>query len=265
MAKDHEATATTKIKNLILDRHLAPGDPIPTETELMDELAVSRSSVREAVRTLVALDILEVRHGTGTFVGNMSFRPLIEAVVFRGVLNPGESLESLREVIEVRMGLDAAFAPRLVERVTAANAGALRDQVAAMSAAAERNEHFAAADRAFHLGLAEILGNPLYGELVGAFWDIHQTTAPHLGVASQRDLTDTAIAHADMLEAALSKDLDRYRAAVVAHYAPLLRVLDTRKASATHPPEFIGAAVSGPAGPKVAANRNQGRDRRWRS
>lgn len=233
MAKgDPTRTAASAIKDLILTRGLRPGDPMPTEAELMEELSVSRSSVREAVRTLVALDLLQVRHGTGTFVGQMSLRPLVEAVVFRGVLNPGEGYEALRDVVEVRMGLDFALAPRIVERLGHTEATELRASVGAMLAAAERNETYPDADRAFHLQLAERLGNRLYSELVGAFWDIHRTMSPRLGVASRRDLTDTAQAHADLLTAAVAGDLAGYRGCIQAHYAPLLRVLDQAHAAA---------------------------------
>lgn len=233
MAKgDPARTAASAIKDLILTRGLRPGDPMPTEAELMEELSVSRSSVREAVRTLVALDLLQVRHGTGTFVGQMSLRPLVEAVVFRGVLNPGEGYAALRDVVEVRMGLDFALAPRIVERLGHTEATELRASVAAMLAAAERNETYPDADRAFHLQLAERLGNRLYSELVGAFWDIHRTMSPRLGVASRRDLTDTAQAHADLLTAAVAGDLAGYRGCIQAHYAPLLRVLDQAHAAA---------------------------------
>jgi DNA-binding FadR family transcriptional regulator len=233
MAKgDPARTAASAIKDLIFTRGLRPGDPMPTEAELMEELEVSRSSVREAVRTLVALDILQVRHGTGTFVGQMSLRPLVEAVVFRGVLNPGEGYESLRDVVEVRMGLDFALAPRIVERLGHQEAPELRASVEAMLAAAGRSETAPDADRAFHLQLADRLDNRLYGELVGAFWDIHRAMAPRLGVASQRDVTDTAQAHADLLAAALAGDLAGYRAGIQAHYAPLLRVLAQAPATA---------------------------------
>src|SRR5690606_5758741 len=91
------STIYEEIKGLILRSGLKPGDPIPTEAELCQVLGVSRSSVREAVRTLATLDIVEVRHGHGTVVGQMSLAPLVETLVFRGVLSPGADLDALRE------------------------------------------------------------------------------------------------------------------------------------------------------------------------
>ena len=108
------STTADQIKQLIIARGLTPGDPLPTEAELCEELDVSRSSVREAIRTLSTLDIVDVRHGHGTYVGPMSLDPMVEALVFRGVLSPEGSLQSLREVVEVRLALDLSMAERVV-------------------------------------------------------------------------------------------------------------------------------------------------------
>ena len=215
------------VKELILDQGLKPGDPMPTEAQLVDLLDVSRGNLREAVRTLVALDILEVRHGTGTFVGQMSLRPLVEGLAFRGVVSPGLDFEALRQIVEVRSGLDQTLAPSVVERMTGAAAEELGQLCDAMAAHSSRDEAFAAEDRAFHLTLASLLDNELYGDLVGAFWDVHTRLAPRLGVPTPRDIEDTVAAHRAMLDAAVAGDLDAYRAAVENHYAPLLRVLES--------------------------------------
>lgn len=216
---------TTAIKELILTRGLKPGDPMPTENELVDVIGVSRSKLREAVRTLVALDILEVRHGTGTFVGQLSLRPLVEGMVFRGVLAPADDFTALREVVEVRTGLDLGLGPSIVERLTGGDDPELRRCVDAITRAAQRGESFSQWDRLFHLTLAERLGNHLYGQLVAAFWDIHTTVAPRLGVPTSPEMMDTALAHERMLDAAIAGDIEAYRLAVVAHYEPLLSVL----------------------------------------
>jgi len=224
--RDGPTATVSAIKDLILARGLHPGDPMPTEAVLVEELGVSRSSIREAVRTLVALDILEVRHGTGTFVGQLSLRPLVEGMVFRGVLIPGDENAMLREIVEVRTGLDLSLAPLMVERLAGdPDTAALRACVAEMKAKAARNEPFPDEDRQFHLLLAQKWGNGLYGQLVAAFWDIHMTVGPSLGAAPQRELDVTAVAHERMLDAAVAGDLEAYRDAVQAHYEPIHRML----------------------------------------
>lgn len=224
---------TEALKGLILERRLRPGDPLPTEIELVEMLGVSRSNLREAVRTLVAIDILEVRHGTGTFIGGMSLRPLVNGLTFKGLLMPGDDFATLRQVIEVRTVLDLGLAPNVVERLSDDGAPELRHLCDEMAEAAARNVPFAETDRAFHLALAERAGNELYGQLVAAFWDVHTVVAPRLGLPSARDLADTALAHRAMFDTAVAGDLDGYRTAVREHYAPLLRVLEHSTAAAS--------------------------------
>jgi DNA-binding FadR family transcriptional regulator len=224
-ARARRATAADQIKDYILTEGLQPGDPLPTESELCDLLDVSRSSVREAVRTLSTLGIVEVRHGWGTFVGRMSLDALVETLVFRGVLSPGDELRALREVLEVRQALDLAMA----EKVTASLAGerheVLHGLVDEMSALAARGETFAEQDRQFHTELLEGIDNSLVGQLVAAFWDVHSAVLPRLGVSVPEALVETAQAHHALLAAAEAGDGDAFRAAVVEHYRPLAEAL----------------------------------------
>lgn len=214
------------IKELILQQGLKPGDAMPTEAQLADELEVSRANLREAIRTLATLDIIDVRHGTGMFVGPMSLRPLVEGLTFKGVVLPGKDFETLRQVVEVRRALDLAIAPSVVAHLRGTENPELDELCTAMAGHSDKGETFGVEDRCFHLAIASLVGNELYGQLVAAFWDVYTLVAPRLGVATPRDLDDTVRAHRDMLTAAMAGDLDGYRAAVEAHYAPLLRVLD---------------------------------------
>lgn len=225
------STTAEEIKRLILLRGLHPGDPIPTETELCQELSVSRSSVREAIRTLATLDIVEVRHGTGTIVGQMSLAPLVETLVFRGVLSPGDDLAALRDVVELRRSLDLA----MTDEVVAAHRGHVDAEiphlVAQMLSSAENGKAFLYEDRQFHTRLLAPLKNQLAGQLVAAFWDIHTAVLPRLDLALPASLMQTAKAHSDMYAAARSGDHEAYRRAVVDHYEPLLFMLKTRSES----------------------------------
>ncbi|PHP52351.1 FadR family transcriptional regulator [Actinomyces ruminis] len=213
------------IKDYILQSHLQPGDPLPTESQLCETLGMSRSSVREAVRTLAALDIVEVRHGHGMFVGQVSMRPMVESLVFRGLLKPGDDYRSLREVVQVRRTLDTALAQAVVEAWQGREDPAIDDVVDQMEALAERGETFTDQDRSFHRMLLAPVPNQLFAHLMEAFWAVHTLTVPMLDAPRPEDIVNTAKAHRAMLQAARSGDVEAYREAVVAHYEPLANAL----------------------------------------
>lgn len=225
-AQMRRSTTADQIKQLILTRGLAPGDALPTEAELCETLGVSRSSVREAIRTLSTLDIVDVRHGHGTYVGEMSLDPMVETLVFRGVLTPEGSLQALREVVDVRLALDLSMAEQVVAGAGDPSSLSELDRlVDEMVDKASRGEFFLEADREFHTQLFAGIDNHLVGQLVGAFWDVHSAVLPHLGIAQPGDIDLTAKAHGDMLAAARAGDVTAYRKAVVEHYEPLQRSL----------------------------------------
>lgn len=227
VSRMRRTTTAEQIKRLILRKGLRSGDPIPTETELCQELGVSRSSVREAIRTLATLDIVEVRHGSGTVVGQMSLTPLVETLVFRGVLSPGDDLAALREVVELRRAFDLTLTDQVVDAHRGRPNESIERLIAAMLAHAEKEQTFLLEDRQFHTELLSPLKNQLAGQLVAAFWDIHTAVLPRLDLALPADLRQTAKAHSDMFTAALSGDHEGYRKAVIDHYQPLLRMLET--------------------------------------
>ncbi|MDO5065764.1 MAG: GntR family transcriptional regulator [Propionibacteriaceae bacterium] len=217
----------SQIKQLIIGSKLQPGDPLPSEAELCEQLGVSRSSVREAIRTLNTLEIVEVQHGRGTFVGRASLQPLVETLVFRAIMVPGDDFKALREVVEVRESLDLTEADRVCERLRGSRNADLHELVDDMVAAAERGESFAEQDREFHTRLLKHTGLDIVAQLVAAFWDVHSVVLPQLSIPAPDDIELTARAHGDMLRAAEAGDAEAYRRAVKEHYAPLRRVLQT--------------------------------------
>ena len=218
-------TTMTAIKNYILRSGLQMGDALPTESQLCTDLGVSRSSVREAVRTLVALDIVEVRHGHGMFVGQVSMRPMVESLVFKGLLNPGDDHRGLRNIVEVRITLDNALAEPVTHAWNNRQDPELDTIVDKIEHLASQGELFTDQDRRFHTRLLEPLDNRLYLHLTEAFWAIHTLTVPLLGAPKLEDLTSTAKAHRAMLQAARTGNIPAYHQAITQHYAPLLAVL----------------------------------------
>ncbi len=214
------------IKGVILDRRLGPGDPLPTEAELCATLGVSRSSVREAMRTLASLDIVEVRHGRGTFVGRLSLSPLVSGLVFRSLLNAGGGFTSLREVVDFRIALDLGIAEELVELHRGRQHPELEELVEGMRQRTARGESFAEEDQAFHTGLLAEIDNTLVRQLVGALWEVHTEVVPLLGIPQAEEIEHTVEAHAHMLTALEDGDIEAYREAVAEHYRPLITVID---------------------------------------
>lgn len=92
------------LTDAMLNRHLRPGDKIPTETELAESLGVGRNSIREAIKILVYLGVLEIRRAEGTFVCEGFSESMIDPMIYGIILDKEESYENLmelRELIEV--------------------------------------------------------------------------------------------------------------------------------------------------------------------
>ena len=80
------------VKQYILDHKLQGGDALPPETQLAHDLGVGRSSVREAVKALQSLGIVEVRHGDGLYVREYNMDPILETLSFGLRSGPARSM-----------------------------------------------------------------------------------------------------------------------------------------------------------------------------
>lgn len=210
------------VKSYILSNNLIQGDPLPTEAQLCKELGVSRTSIREALRKLEALDIVTRQQGKGTFVGGMSLKPMVESLILRSALTEGNVHTALHEVVFLRQSLDLGVADTLVEAIRGKKNDELHGLVEVMEAKAKKGETFLDEDIDFHETLLSALEVPLVGQLTRSLWLVHMATVPKLNTVSAEGLIQTAKAHADMITAAEQGDSAAYQKAVIAHYAPLL-------------------------------------------
>ncbi len=224
-----QAATMNAIKAHILQHRLQPGDPLPTEAALVAELGVSRSSVREALRTLEALDIVEIRHGSGSFVSHMSLEPMVQTLALRASLAEKVDSTFLKEIVEQRRWLDLGAAKDVVTAMEGRQSEELHACVDEMEELAQAGERFLDQDIRFHNALLAPLENQLISQTYGAFWLVHMSMLTDLGDAAKDDLNETAKAHRQMLEAAEAGDLERYISAIDRHYLPLLRLLESER------------------------------------
>lgn len=213
------------IKDLILERGLQSGDLLPSEAELTEILDVSRASIREAVKVLSTLDIVEVRQGLGTFVSNMSLQPMVQSLIFRGALTPNGGLMAFGDIVELRAKIDEGYADEVVKKLAGNYSVPLHRAVAEMEESARKGHAFLQADREFHLTIAKVANNLLLVQLIDAFWDIENVVYPKLPPHSDKMLMQVATQHRLILEAAENGDIAQYRRLLRDHYRPLLESL----------------------------------------
>lgn len=213
------------IVEFIKDKGLTSGDPLPSEAILCEQLGFSRTSIRQAIHTLSSLDIIEVRHGHGTFVSNMSLQPLIKGMILRTTLGSEKSLETLDEIVELRSAIDHSLANELVDTWKGQDISEITAIVDDMRAQHENGKPFHQQDKLFHQKLLEPTHNSIMKELSDAFWEIHMALMPRLEVVMPGDINITIQAHASMIEALQVGNTERYQQLVDEHYAPLRRTI----------------------------------------
>lgn len=95
-------TVINTIKDLILKKEILPGDKLPSETELSEQLGFSRGSIREAMKILSAFGVIQIRRGDGTYVANQITDSMINPLIFSLILTEANTKElvELRELME---------------------------------------------------------------------------------------------------------------------------------------------------------------------
>jgi GntR family transcriptional regulator, transcriptional repressor for pyruvate dehydrogenase complex len=156
----------SQLQTMIKQRAFAPGERIPSERELCETLGVSRTVVREAVGTLVAKGLLEVRPGGGTAVRHPDPAIAMQLVTAALISSGGEvGFEHLQEV---RALLEVEIAGLAAVRRTAPELAGIRAQLEATQEFEGDPQRWAEADVAFHAAIAEATHNPLYPILLGS-------------------------------------------------------------------------------------------------
>ena len=117
-----------EIKSYVIRNDLKAGDALPSEGDLARQLGIGRNSVREAVKSLEVLGIVEARAGSGLFVKAFTFDAIINNLPY-GLLS---DVETVREMAEVRAYLEYGLVSQVIERLTAEQIERLSDIVERM-------------------------------------------------------------------------------------------------------------------------------------
>ncbi|TMF66583.1 MAG: FadR family transcriptional regulator [Chloroflexi bacterium] len=207
--------AIDKIRERIVSGAWGAGDRLPKESELAGELGISRNSLREAVRALSQLRVLEVRQGDGTYVSSLEPGLLLESTGFISHLLLGETE---LELYEVRRILEAAAAALAAGRIDAQEKVDLGQSLERMRAA-HSVEELVEADVAFHALIAKAAGNTVLTSLLASLSTRTMRIRLWHGRAADDALEETREEHRRIYEALIAGDPELARATATAHIA----------------------------------------------
>lgn len=194
------------IMELILERELDAGDPLPTEHELAAVLGVGRNTLRESLKVLQALGVIEIRHGFGMFVAPSNFDALTDGLTFRGRLSLRHHGQEALQLVDVRQALESGLIAAAMDLMTPEQLAAVEDSVLRMEELADAGVNFVEADAEFHRLLFEPLNNVLLVSLLGVFWQVYRRLHLELGGAEGVDLRAAAALHRGIYEAVATGD-----------------------------------------------------------
>lgn len=155
---------------LIRQGALKHGDRLPSERVLADQFKVSRSSIREAIRSLELQGLVVSKLGSGTYINTQNLDSVV--ALMAATLNTG--VEMLRDIFEMRRLLEPSIAALAAQRATGEEVRRMREILQSQDEQIARGETGVAADTAFHFALASATHNSALVKVAGALEDILQ-------------------------------------------------------------------------------------------
>ncbi len=151
-----------RLREMILRRDLGPGDPMPSERELMKRFGVGRPAVREAMQTLQTMGLISISHGERTRVSELSADVVLRQIDTVARLLLSTSPENLEHLKEARRFFELGMVRQAAERAVEEDVAELRLLVAEQRAQLGNPRAFIQADIAFHMKIARISQNPIF-------------------------------------------------------------------------------------------------------
>jgi DNA-binding FadR family transcriptional regulator len=209
-----------RIKELIANGTLKPGQQLPSERNLQAQLGVSRLPLREALARLQALGLIRIRHGKGAFVEeNVSKTALSDVLI---TFFPHSNADKLRDLVEARGLLEGEISALASQKATEDNLNELEAMLSSNLESVMDPERFADLDYSFHHQIATIAGNTFLllmhealGPHIRSFINAYAHTEDDRRLAHQRNLA--------LLEAIKSRDPKTASRMARDHLVPCLK------------------------------------------
>ncbi|WP_328916938.1 MULTISPECIES: FadR/GntR family transcriptional regulator [unclassified Streptomyces] len=207
--------AIEKIKEMIVSGALRPGDRLPKESELAAELGLSRNSLREAVRALSLIRILDVRQGDGTYVTSLDPQLLLEALSFVVDFHRDDTV---LEFLAVRRILEPAATAMAALRIPFEELDVLFGKLDALGPQPSVEE-LVASDLEFHRGIVQASGNSVLCSLLDGLSGPTTRARVWRGLTQEDAISRTLQEHRAILAALRDRDAEAARSWSTVHIA----------------------------------------------
>ena len=204
----------TRMREMIQNGDLAPGDRLPPERDLAKILGVSRPTLRAGIRSLTTVGILQSKQGAGTFVAEAEESPTLDTSALR-LLSALHGFTS-DEMFEARLALEMSIAAMAAERADSEQMAQLAEEIAGMYSSLDRPEQYLIHDMQFHQTIAAASGNRILTALMNMvaaiLFDYRSKT-----VKRATDLKDSAEQHHNIYRAIREHDPEAARQSMRLH------------------------------------------------
>jgi GntR family transcriptional regulator, transcriptional repressor for pyruvate dehydrogenase complex len=207
--------AIGKIKQMIVDGELRPGDRLPREPDLAERLGLSRNSLREAVKALSLIRVLDVRQGDGTYVTSLDPALLLDALNFVVDFHRDDTV---LQFLEVRRILEPAATALAAQRMTDEEIAKLREHLDGLGADPTIDE-LVANDLEFHRQIAACARNNVLSSLLDSLAGPTTRARIWRGLTQEGAVSKTREQHAAILEAVTSRQPELARSWATVHIA----------------------------------------------
>lgn len=209
-----------RIKGYILENGLKAGDKLPPEKQWIDSLGVSRTVVREALKSLETVGLIRIKTGDGIYVDGLSLKPLLDQVSFRWRRDE----RKMKELWATRRALELAAVEMAIERSDPEAIERMEHWNGEMAGAIAKGKMPTDEDLQFHRALFLATGNQTFYELSEVLTDFFTGVRERL-FGDAKDTKQSWIEHDNLIRFIRQKKTEEARREMERHLAPLKRLL----------------------------------------
>ena len=205
--------AFREIHDYIMRHQLRPGDLLPSEAVLSREIGVSRNVIREAIKSMELMGMVEACPGRGTEIREFSLDFIFQHALF---FRMAEDERLVRQMFDIRKTLELGYMRQAFDSIPREDIARMREIAARMRASWEQSGAFAQEDREFHQTLFGSVGNPVLTSLLNAIWAVDtgyqlEEKLPHLASSVAK--------HEAIVDALEEYDYLKFAHAMYRHYS----------------------------------------------